>query len=198
MSRTRVKICGLMTTDDIAAAIDAGADAIGVVLSPSSRQVSVQDAIDLLQAVPPMLDAIIVTRQPSAELKQDILQFLSPSWWQSDYQDLTGQVMPAGARALPVYREGDAPEEFPSSYVYEGINSGQGQTVDWNVAARIARRGRMILAGGLDPANVADAIRTVRPYAVDVSSGVESRAGVKDPALIRQFVSAVRQAERTL
>jgi phosphoribosylanthranilate isomerase len=83
-------------------------------------------------------------------------------------------------------------------FVYEGAESGAGETVDWSRAAGIAERGSMILAGGLTPGNVAEAITRVRPWGVDVSSGVESERGVKDSELIRQFIGAVRAAEKEL
>jgi len=80
-------------------------------------------------------------------------------------------------------------------YVYEGASSGMGETVDWSRAADVATNGKMILAGGLAVGNVAAAIRTVRPFGVDVSSAVESAPGHKDDELIRQFIGAVRRGE---
>jgi phosphoribosylanthranilate isomerase len=82
--------------------------------------------------------------------------------------------------------------------VYEGPVSGMGTRVDWTQAALLARRTKLILAGGLNPENVSEAIRIVNPYGVDVSSGVESSAGIKDPALILRFVSAAREAQDVL
>jgi phosphoribosylanthranilate isomerase len=81
------------------------------------------------------------------------------------------------------------------AFVYEGVSSGRGEKVDWQVASAIAKKGRMILAGGLDADNVAEAIEMVMPWGVDVSSGVESAPGVKDPDLIHAFVAAVRATE---
>ena len=95
---------------------------------------------------------------------------------------------------LPVIREGEAAATMPPAFVYEGAQSGQGQTVDWQVAATLARQGHMVLAGGLTVHNVAEAIRSVQPWAVDVSSGVERERGLKDPDLIHQFLANV-QAE---
>ena len=80
----------------------------------------------------------------------------------------------------------------------EGPKSGTGVPTDWSVCSALTRRTRVILAGGLNPDNVAQAIRTVRPYAVDVSSGVESGPGVKDPIKIRDFIQAIRSAEKEL
>ena len=83
-------------------------------------------------------------------------------------------------------------------FLYEGAKSGQGEAVDWSRAAEIARRGDMILAGGLGPDNVSAAIAIVRPFGVDVSSAVESAPGVKDPELIEAFIQAARAAEKDL
>jgi len=97
----------------------------------------------------------------------------------------------------PVVREGTVPAEdvLQGVFVYEGASSGRGEQVDWQVAADIAKKGRMILAGGLDGNNVGAAIRKVSPYGVDVSSAVESAPGVKDADLIHAFVAAVRATE---
>ena len=85
---------------------------------------------------------------------------------------------------------------MPSEFLYEGPQSGAGETVDWARAAVVAEGARMILAGGLASANVAAAVGAVRPWGVDVSSGVESEPGIKDPAKIREFIKAARAAEQ--
>ena len=96
---------------------------------------------------------------------------------------------------LPVVRAGAAlPEPLPARLLFEGPVSGTGETADWERARELALRTRLVLAGGLRPANVAAAIARVRPYGVDVSSGVESQPGVKSPALILEFVKAARAA----
>jgi phosphoribosylanthranilate isomerase len=84
---------------------------------------------------------------------------------------------------------------LPGEFLYEGRCSGSGETVEWGLAATLARRGRMILAGGLDAANVGEAIARVRPFGVDVSSAVESAPGKKDPRKIRAFINAARAAQ---
>ena len=120
---------------------------------------------------------------------------------QADFLSLAGLTAP---RPLPVFRETlSGPDEIAAQvdgdrFVYEGRHSGVGRAVDWDLAAAVAEMGQMTLAGGLDPDNVAEAIKIVRPFGVDVSSGVESSPGVKDPARIRAFVQAVREAEKDL
>ena len=194
MSRVRVKICGVTTRAALDAAVDAGADAVGFVMSPSPRQIDPEAAADLIARLPPWVASVVVTRHPPAGFAAEVLSRLSPDWWQTDLADVDGQAVPPGTRVLPVIREGEATPAMPPAFVYEGARSGQGQTVDWQIAAGLARQGHMVLAGGLTVHNVAQAIRSVQPWAVDVSSGVERERGLKDPDLIHQFLANV-QAE---
>lgn len=198
VSRVRIKVCGLTSAAAIETAVDAGVDAIGLVMSPSPRQVDQHQAKELMALLPPWVASVIVTRQPPPDFVATVLAELVPTWWQSDWADIDGQELPNGTRALPVIREGEQTQALPPWFVYEGAQSGQGATINWQKAAGLARRGRLILAGGLDPDNVGDAIRAVRPFAVDVSSGVESARGVKDAGRIRAFVEAVRQSESAI
>ena len=92
---------------------------------------------------------------------------------------------------------GQNADQLPATFVYEGKASGSGTTVDWQLAAQMARRGNMILAGGLSPENVQEAIRQVAPFGVDVSSGVESSPGKKDTNRIQDFIDAVRAGDST-
>jgi phosphoribosylanthranilate isomerase len=94
-----------------------------------------------------------------------------------------------------VYRDGRSPQSPPARLLFEGARSGSGRTADWEEARSLAARTQLILAGGLAAANVADAIRHVRPWGVDVSSGVEKRRGEKDPRLIHEFVARVRATQ---
>ena len=137
-------------------------------------------------------------RHPSQSEWQEVLESFSPDVLQTDIDDFESLDVPDTVERWPVIREGWAGIEgdLPALFLYEGVRSGAGQTVDWQRAAGIAGRGRMILAGGLGVDNIATAIRTVHPYGVDVSSGVESRPGRKDPGLIRLFIKAARAAER--
>ncbi|MDH3589221.1 MAG: phosphoribosylanthranilate isomerase [Gammaproteobacteria bacterium] len=198
VKRVRIKICGVTTADIVEAAVDAGADAIGLVLSPSPRQVDKAQAGKLIALLPPWVASVVVTRQPPVGFVHDVLAELAPAWWQSDREDLVGQTLPYGTRGVAVIREGDDTTDVSGWFVYEGAQSGTGRTVDWQEAAVLAQRGRMILAGGLTPENVSEAIRRVRPYGVDVSSGVEQSRGVKDATRIHEFVAAVRRAEGQL
>jgi phosphoribosylanthranilate isomerase len=136
-------------------------------------------------------------QHPSNEEWQAVCDTFVPDVLQTDNQDLQQLSVPRHISTWPVIREGTdaANETLPETFIYEGITSGVGATVDWSLAARISDRGRMILAGGLNPANVAAAIRATQPWGVDVSSGVESSRGKKDIELIRNFIGAVRATE---
>jgi phosphoribosylanthranilate isomerase len=127
------------------------------------------------------------------------MDHLQPEFLQTDAEDFE-RINPAGpCRPLPVFRAGRArPDRLPALLLFEGPVSGSGEVADWREARSIAAESRLILAGGLRPDNVADAMRAVRPYGLDVSSGVESAPGVKCPSLIRRFVEAVRETERNM
>jgi len=192
-----VKICGLRDAECVAAAVDAGADAIGFVFADSVRKISACDARDLSSAIPTGVKRVAVMRHPSNDEWQAVCTVFEPDVLQTDIEDLEQLSVPRHVSTWPVVREGSdaANDALPEIFVYEGLASGAGETVDWSRAASIADRGRMILAGGLDAVNVGAAIRTSRAWGVDVSSGVESSRGEKDVDLIRSFIGAVRAAE---
>lgn len=193
-----VKICGLRNEADVAATTAAGANAVGFVFTPSVRQVSAQQAADACASISRAVRRIAVMRHPSNELCDEVIEIFEPDVIQTDAEDFAGLEIPAHIECWPVIRQGIESVVPPDVYVYEGPNSGAGETVDWSVAAEVARRGRMVLAGGLAEDNVREAIQTVRPWGIDVSSGVESLPGNKDHELIERFISAVRAAEREL
>lgn len=194
-----VKICGLTDEDAVAAVAEAGANAAGFVFAASPRKVSPDTAARLAEGLPRDLVRIAVMRHPEPALVSEVCEVLSPEFVQSDAEDFQCVELSGPSRPLPVYRAGrPIPDRLPALLVFEGPVSGSGEVTDWAQASEIATRTRVILAGGLTPDNVAEAICTVRPYGVDVSSGVESEPGRKDPALIERFVAAVRGAEQRL
>ena len=192
------KICGLSDREHVEAAIDAGADALGFVFADSVRQVTPQQARDIAGDVRGDVKRVAVMLHPANEEWLRVLNVFEPDVLQTDATDFDALDVPMSVERWPVFREGGAEPVPQGVYVYEGPKSGRGETVDWSGAARHAARGNMILAGGLAADNVATAIATVRPYGVDVSSGVESSPGRKDAGLIRQFINAVRAAEKNL
>jgi phosphoribosylanthranilate isomerase len=192
-----IKICGMTTSEAVEAALEARVDAIGFVFSPSARRLTAIEADRLARPARGRMPLIAVTQHPSQELLDEILSQFRPDVWQSDASDLAALRAPASLSVLPVLRAGSAvPEALPARVLYEGPRSGTGVACDWAGAERLARRTQLVLAGGLDPQNVAQAVETVRPYGVDVSSGVEHSAGRKSPEKILQFAQAARAASR--
>jgi phosphoribosylanthranilate isomerase len=193
-----IKICGLRTAPAILAAADAGVQAVGFVFHEASpRNVSVAEASALQLEVPAGIDRVAVFLHPSQALVDVVIEAVRPDWVQADAEDLVRLHLPSSQRVLPVVRSGSsllALRPLPSRLLLESARSGSGEKADWNEAARLAGQAEIVLAGGLEATNVAEAIRLVRPFGVDVSSGVESSRGVKDPARIRDFVSAARSA----
>ena len=202
----RSKICGITRIEDALAAVEAGADAIGLVFYGNSpRAVSIEQAAAILQALPPFVTSVgLFVDMPRDELQQllqrlplDLLQFHgdeSPA-------DCEGHGRPY-IKALRV-RPGEDVAAAMAPYAgaqgilldtfVEGVPGGTGASFDWSLVPEDAAK-PIILAGGLDADNVAAAIRQVRPHAVDVSGGVEASKGIKDAGKIRAFVRAVRDA----
>ncbi len=194
-----VKICGIATHEALDAAVAAGADAVGFVFHESSpRNVAPRRAAALAGRLPPGVLRVAVTLDPSQRDVDRILREFRPDAWQSDARGIDALELPAGIERWPVIRHAGAAVALPRRAVFDAPASGQGMKGDWQGAAALARRCELLLAGGLDPSNVADAIAAVRPFGVDVASGVESAPGVKDAARIRAFVAAARGAPRRM
>ena len=189
-----VKICGLRHVATVDAAVGAGADAVGFVFAKSVRQVTARHAAFSAANVPENVLRVAVMMHPSAEEWEEVQTIFCPDVLQTDAEDFAGLDVPDDITRWPVIREGSISEgdDLPNTFVYEGETSGQGETVDWSIAAGLAARSQLILAGGLGRDNVAEAIRQIGPYGVDVSSAVETSPGEKDPDLIRAFIEAVR------
>lgn len=190
-----VKICGITDVDAGMAAAVAGADAVGFVFADSPRRLTPRQALAISGELPPGLLRVAVFRHPDLAEIDAVLEQFTPDAVQADAASLGGL---HGFIILPVYRDGDVEMPEGGRFLYEGPVSGAGQVVDLSRAAGMARLGEMILAGGLRPDNVGRAIATVKPHGVDVSSGVETAPGRKDPSLIRSFVAAARAAEERL
>lgn len=206
MSRTRVKICGVTRVEDALLACDLGADAIGVVMTPSSpRCVSIEQARAIRDALPAFVDAVVLSHDLPAARVHAIISGVLPDLVQFHGSEDAAFCESFGIRYVKaIGMDGDLDvraivESHPhaSGFVLDGHPPGQqggrGRTFDWSRIPRDLGR-PILLAGGLDSSNVGDAIRTVRPWAVDLASGVESAPGVKDAAKMRAFFAAVRAA----
>jgi phosphoribosylanthranilate isomerase len=209
MARTRIKVCGITREEDLDAAVDAGVDAVGFVFYPKSpRRVTVEQARQLAHRLPPFVTAVGLFVNEDAIAVQDIavragLQLLQFHGDEApDYCANFALPYIKAARVQPGLDLLKYSERFSSARgilldaFVEGYGGG-GEVFDWSlIPENFAGRGaRFVVSGGLRPSNAGDAIRALRPFAVDVSSGVESAKGIKDAALIRQFVAAVHAAD---
>lgn len=204
--RTRIKICGLTRVEDVQDAVHAGADAIGFVFYPSSpRAVGIEQAAPLCAAVPPFVTRVglFVNEAPQRvreilrEVPLNLLQFHGEE--DETYCRSFGLPYMKAARVRAGFDLLNYASRFPSACglladAWVDGYGGGGELFDWSMLpAELPLP--LVLAGGLTPANVATAVRRVRPWAVDVSSGVESAKGIKDRALIEAFVAGVRDAD---
>lgn len=203
--RTRIKICGIRTTEAALAAADAGADAIGFVFHPGSQRfIEPEDAFAIMASLPPFITTVGLFVNATVETFCQIEERCPTNLSQlhgDEPEEVVEQCGPGVIKAIrfdgaTIERElarWSAVAEVDAILV-DGSTGGGGTPFDWGALARAkhACTKPLLLAGGLTPANVAEAIRIVRPWAVDVSSGVESSPGVKSPELIRAFCEAVR------
>lgn len=209
MSRTRIKICGLTREEDVDAAVQAGADAIGLVLyEPSPRCITPQRARELAQRLPPFVTPVCLLVNATPDEVQRALEAV-PNATLQFHGDETPEACAAPARPfLKAARIGagfdllDFASRFPAAQAIlldafvDGYGGG-GKVFDWSlIPADVPAP--VVLSGGLSPANVIDGVLRIRPWAVDVSSGVEAGKGIKDALLIRRFCDAVRQADAQL
>lgn len=201
------KVCGITGQEDAAAAVDAGADAVGFVFFPASdRSVRAESAVEISAVLPDDVDRVGVFVNSAADEIEHLFELVG-----LDVVQLHGDESPALASELPGVvwkalraREREGLEELEArarpwvgrarillDAGAAGRWGGTGETVDWNLARQLAERHDLVLAGGLTPDNVAEALETVRPWGVDVSSGVEAAPGKKDHDSLRRFAAAL-------
>ncbi|MBB5391922.1 MULTISPECIES: phosphoribosylanthranilate isomerase [unclassified Herbaspirillum] len=217
--RTRIKICGLTRKEDVAAAVASGADAVGFVFYPKSpRYVTAQQAAELAAGVPPFVSTVGLFVNPSVEEVRAVLAQVPLTLLQF-HGDETPQQCAAIAAAvvrpfMRAARIGSATQpadllEYELQYrsaspFFNGLlldtlveqYGGSGKVFDWSVIPKELAP-RAVLSGGLSVHNATEAVAGVRPYAVDISSGVEAAKGIKDAARIAAFIQAVRLADAT-
>lgn len=210
MNRTRVKICGITRVEDAMLACELGADAIGMVMTPSSpRCVTLEQARAIRDALPAFVDAVVLTHDLPAERVRAIIQGVRPDCVQ--FHGLEGAAfcesfgvryikavgMAGGLDVLAIAAEHAQAAGFVLDGHLPGQQGGQGKAFDWSRIPRDFPR-PVILAGGLNATNVGDAVRAVRPWAVDLASGVESSPGIKDAVRMRAFFAAMHAADAEL
>lgn len=191
---TKVKICGLSTVAAVETAVAAGADYIGFVFAKSPRQVSIEQAAQLAQQIPASVQKVGVFVSPSlAELEQAIVQVgLGLLQIHGEFDEgLLSQISVPVIRAVQVTAGADLAKTQADYLLFDAPVAGSGQTFDWKQLDSSAISQPFFIAGGLDVENVTQAIQTFQPYAVDVSSGVETD-GVKDHEKIRRFIERVK------
>lgn len=214
--RTRIKICGLTREADVDAAALAGADAVGFVLYPASpRHVTAQRASELARRLPPFVTPVLLFVNAAARDIQQACEAVPQALLQFHGDETPAACEATGRPYLRAARIPTGPagagfdllkyaSEFSTSQailldaLVDGYGGG-GQSFDWNAFPwshpLLNASSRLVLSGGLTPANVIDGISRVRPWAVDVSSGVEAAKGIKDPDKMLAFVAAVRAAD---
>jgi len=206
---TRIKICGLTRLEDAQRAVDLGAAALGFnFYPPSPRYIEPAAARAIVRRLPPFVTAVgVFANETDAGRVISLARVAGTTTVQ-----MHGPGFPALDALLAVFtlvvavavREDFQPEELrkikSNAYLLDAFDpdrlGGTGKTFDWRVAREAKQYGPIILAGGLTPENVTRAVREVRPFAVDVASGVESAPGIKDPAKLRAFFAAVAEADR--
>ncbi|WP_092345453.1 phosphoribosylanthranilate isomerase [Desulfuromusa kysingii] len=201
---TRVKICGITNLEDALSAVAAGADALGFVFYPNSpRYISPEKAKDITSALPPFVTTVGLFVNASSATILQVMQTAGLGVVQLHGDETAEACVLAPYPVIKAVRVRGADslagvEKFKVSALLldawsEKHYGGSGESFDWQLAKQLTGGSPLILAGGLTPANVAEAIRVVHPYAVDVSSGVEKRPGYKDPDKVHKFIQQVRE-----
>lgn len=206
MDKVEVKICGITNYQDASMAVELGAGALGFLFAFSPRQITPQKARDIIRTIPPFVKTVGVFVDEGPAAIKEVIHYCGLDLVQlhgDESPDLCCELMPYTIKALRI--KDDA--SLRKSQTYRGkvrallLDSyskdkagGTGKTFDWQLAIKIKKLGvPVILAGGLGPSNIDDAIRTVRPYAVDVNSGVEARPGKKSHTRMKDLMKKVRR-----
>ncbi len=203
---TRVKICGITRKEDALHAVHAGADALGFVFYPKSpRCIDPEQARTIISALPPFVSAVGLFVNEGQKRIHEIASFSGIDVIQLHGDEAPQDCVVNGYRVVKALRVRD--QDSLSAADRYGVSAllldawapdqygGTGRTFNWQLAARLAARRPVVLAGGLTPENVAQAIAAVHPYGVDVSSGVESSPGRKDPAKLAAFIANAKRAK---
>lgn len=199
----RVKICGITNAEDAQDAVALGADALGFIFADSPRRITETAARVIIKSLPPFISSVGLFVNESIERVKDVCEFCGIYTVQ-----LHGEESPeylyglAGYKIIKAFRVRDrnvldilkdySVDAFLLDSYTQGKMGGTGTSFPWEIAKEAKRFGQIIIAGGLTPENIADAIIVAHPYAVDVSSGVETRPGKKDKDLMKRFIAVVK------
>jgi phosphoribosylanthranilate isomerase len=200
---TRVKVCGITTAEDAQLAVERGVDALGFVFYPASpRYILPPEAAEIIRGMPPFVASVgVFVDCPYEEIESVVAEcgLTAVQLHGGEEPDFCARFRVKVIKAFRVRDEQLPPEiaRYRTDAILldafrEGVPGGTGKTFSWEVAREARRHGRIILAGGLNSENVGQAIETVRPYAVDVSSGVEMAPGKKDPRLLTEFLKRAK------
>ncbi|PSP74331.1 N-(5'-phosphoribosyl)anthranilate isomerase [Halobacteriales archaeon QS_3_64_16] len=214
---TRAKICGLTNAEDLTVAIEAGADAVGFVVSvpvDSPREIPSERARDLIEELPPFVTSVVVTMPETPEDARSLVEEIGPDALQVHGTDPKTIEAIGAAVNVPILGAIDAEADIDrfsagaDALLVDSLDAagagGTGETGDWAAAREVVRESSVpvILAGGLTPENVGEAVAAVDPFAVDVASGVEERGGRKDQDAVRKFLARAAdtrtRSERTV
>ncbi|MFZ0171908.1 MAG: phosphoribosylanthranilate isomerase [Acidimicrobiales bacterium] len=198
-----VKICGITSEQDALIAVAMGADAVGFVFAPSPRQMSPNAVQAIVRRLPPEILTVGLFRDERAQRVVEVVNRAGLKAAQlhgNESREDCGYVAVRVPLVIKAFSAGDARLARAGEYgapiiLIDAPSPGSGKVFDWRLAEGAPKGRRIVLAGGLDATNVGEAIRTVHPWGVDVSTGVEASPGKKDPSKIRAFVQAARAAE---
>lgn len=202
---TRIKICGNTRREDVELAVGLGADLLGFIFTRSKRQISIEDGRALTGGIPAAIDRVGVFIDEPSTVIADAIEACGLTAVQI-YRPINADDRRLGVPLIPALRmrpghaadtNGFQPSDHPllDTWDPQTDGGGSGQTWNWLQAEELARRYPVIVSGGLNPENVADAIRRLRPWGVDVCSGVEAEPRKKDPDKLRAFVGAAKAAD---
>ncbi|MGB0467804.1 MAG: phosphoribosylanthranilate isomerase [Pontibacterium sp.] len=209
MNRTRVKICGITRPEDAAAAVVAGADALGFVFyEPSPRNVAIEQAAEIIKAVPAFVTTTALFVNADVAFVHEVIRQTGVSLLQFHGDESVAyceQFNRPYMKAIRMKPDVDLQAEFEtwksaSAILLDayrpGVPGGTGESFDWQ-RIPAARSQTLVLAGGLSPENICSAVKTVRPFAVDVSGGVEAGKGIKDKEKLEKFIQEVTRADKS-
>jgi len=197
-----VKICGTTNEDDALLAVAMGADAVGFIFAPSPRQIAPQQAYDITRRLPPEILTVGVFRDEHPKRVIELTHRAGVKAAQlhgSESPEVVAEVAAAVRWVIKVYPAGSAAVAGARGLVTDLVmldapTPGSGQVFDWTLAGEVPEGVRLILAGGLGPDNVADAVKAVEPWGVDATSGIEKSPGRKDPLAVKRFIERARAA----